>query len=120
MRSQDVGAAEFSTFRGNPLAALDRLPQPIRRAIHEGVCAWDPRVERWQLNKLLKAGTPPEQAIAQIVEQLRAADAGEVWTFAHHWPARFGRLTPHVRAEATIVRYDEVARVRAAREARDA
>lgn len=111
-RSNDVGAAAFSTFRGDPMACLDRLPAPIRRAIHEGVLDWDPRVERWALNKLLKAGVPMDQAVASIVQRLRDADAREVLDFAHRWPSRFGRYTPHWNAGATILRYDEASRVR--------
>jgi hypothetical protein len=86
---------------------MDRLPPPIRAALHEGVVDWDPLVLRWQLNKLLAAGVTEGKAVETVVAWVRDWDRQEVKLFAHHWPARFGRYTPHVNAGATILRYGD-------------
>ena len=113
----NVGAAPASKFRGDPLAAMDRLPATLRRALHEAVVEWDPRWVRWELNRQVKAGIPPDVAAAVIAAALRRDDEWEVLHFARCWPARFGAGTPHAQARATILRYDEAARVRAAADA---
>lgn len=112
MARNSISSSPLSTFRGDPMAAFDRLPLPIRRALHEAIVAWDPRECRWLLNKAIKAGVPQEQAVWDQVADIQSDDEREVRQFAYHWPARFGRLTPHVRADATILRYDEVSIVR--------
>ncbi len=103
-----------SHFRGNPLAAFDRLPPALRRALHESTIDWCPLQERWMLNKRLKAGVGTETAIAEALEVLRRDEQAEMALFAGHWPARRGRY-PHVGASATVLRYNERARVSAAR-----
>lgn len=80
---------------------------PLRRALHEGIIKWSALETRWMLNKRTKGGMQIDDAVAAEVANIRAADVREINQFAHHWPARFGRLTPHVRAQATIMRYDE-------------
>lgn len=101
-----VSAAQNSRLRGNVLSAMDRLPAPIRRALHEAVNDWDPREIRWFFNKRIKAGWPEAIAVAAEIASIAHADATEIARFAHRWPARFGEY-PHLAADATILRYDE-------------
>lgn len=97
--------APQSTFRGDPLAALDRLPTALRRALHEAVICWDPREVAWDLKQLCRAGLSEAKAVAIVVARLRQADEDEVMAFAgRHW-RQYGTATPHVRAKATILRY---------------
>lgn len=105
MISNGIAASPLSRFRGDPMACFDRLPAPIRAALHEAVVKWDPRVVRWDLNKRLRSGMSEDDAVAASVRDLRDADADEVKLFAHLWPARFGRYSPHWNAGATIQRY---------------
>lgn len=104
-RKNNVSAAELSGFRGNVWSAFDRLPQPIRRALHEAIGPWDPREVRWSLNKRLKAGQEESAAVAVEIELIRLNDEAEVNAFQHRWPSRFGKY-PHVAAGATILRYE--------------
>lgn len=105
MIGNNVGAAPTSRFRGDPYACFDRLPAPIRAALHEAVVAWSPNDVRWELNDLLRDGMSEAEAVAACVHAIRDADEGEVKTFAHLWLARFGRHSPHWNAQATIQRY---------------
>ena len=122
--SNDIGASPTSLFWGNHLACLDRLPPAVRRGLHEGVVSWDPLFVRWQINKRVKAGMSLEEATAWAVAALRRWDDAEV--------AQFGRggspdalpllrgcanpnASPHLAAGASIMRYDEAARVRRAK-----
>ena len=99
-------AAPLSDFRGSAMAAFDRLPPELRRALHEAVIKWDPRETRRDLNRRLKYGETYAAAIAAEVAEIRSADEREVRAFAFHWPSRFGRY-PHIAAAATILRYHE-------------
>jgi len=108
------GTAPQSRFRGDPLAALDRLPPLIRRALHEALLPWSPLEERWHLNKMMKAGLSEAEAVERLVQHIRDADAREAAAMRHAWPARFGRC-PAIAADATIMRYDEADRVRQGR-----
>lgn len=108
------GVAPESRFRGDPMAALDRLPPALRRAIHEGLLPWDPCAERWKLNRLLKRGVPQADAVDDLVRGIRLADQTEAAAMRCAWPSRFG-VCPAIAANATILRYDEAERVRARR-----
>lgn len=105
MTSNGISAARRSTFRGNELAAMDRLPTPIRRALWESVVDWDPCVVRWHLNQDLKAGLALDEAVAVQIVAIYDDEAEEINRFAHHWPSRFGKY-PHVAAEVSIQRYE--------------
>lgn len=96
--------APISRFRGNQLAALDKLPPLLRRALWEGVIDWDARETRWQLNQMLKMGVPLATAVKDLAKAIRGSDQFEVTNFAAHWPSRFGRY-PHMAAKATLQRY---------------
>jgi hypothetical protein len=108
------GTALPSNFRGNPMSAHDRLPQPLRRALQDALLDWCPLVERWRMNKLIKAGVPEAEAAERLAQGIREADARQMEAMRYAWPARFGRC-PAIAAEATMLRYDEVDRVRARR-----
>lgn len=105
MIGNNVGASPTSRFRGDPYACFDRLPAPIRAALHEAVVAWSPNDVLWKMNKLLREGMSEAEAVAACVRDIRDADAEEVRMFAHCWPARFGRFSPHWNARVTIQRY---------------
>ena len=107
-----VAAARNSRFRGNEMAALDRLPPALRYFLHDSVVAWDARWVLWELNKMRQR----DDAVAALLQRLRDSQAVELASFRHHWPARFG-VYPAFAARASVVHYDEADRVRAARQA---
>jgi hypothetical protein len=116
MQKNHRSAAPPTTFRGDPLAAFDRLPARLRQALHEAVIQWDPREVRWTLNQRLRAGVSEHDAIAAEIWDIRLHEENEVRAFSYHWPSRFGRY-PHTAAGATILRYDERDRRRSQRSA---
>lgn len=85
--------------RRRALAVMDRLPQPLRRALHEALYDWDPRWVRAELDKRMRAARRPDDAVASAVRMIIAGDETELWSFATTWPA-------HVRAGATLQRYE--------------
>jgi hypothetical protein len=105
-------ASERSRLRfGDPLDALDKLPTPLRRALHEAITTWDPRETLIDLKARLKAGEPEVEAIAAEVAAIREADRTDIRSFRYHWPSRFG-VYPAAGARSTILRYDEAERLR--------
>lgn len=83
--------------RRRALHTFDRLPPPIRRALHEALMDWDPRWIKAELSKRTQA-RQPEAAIAATLRMIAAGDETELWSFAERHPA-------HVRANATLQRY---------------
>lgn len=85
--------------RRRALAIMDRLPQPLRHALHEALFDWDPRWARAELDKRLRAARRPDDAVASALRMITAGDETELWSFAQHWPV-------HVRAGASLQRYE--------------
>jgi TRAP-type C4-dicarboxylate transport system substrate-binding protein len=100
--NNSVAASRISHFRGNEMAAYDRLPPPIRRALQQAVIEWDARWIRWLFNKSKKV-YPQQISIEKMVILIQESDDNEIELFKNHWPARFGKY-PHVAAQATILR----------------
>lgn len=106
-RYNNIAASDNSKFRGDPWAALDRLPQPLRWAIHEGIVVWDPREDRWWLDKLMQDGMPEDKAVARLLTWHRESNEYEIEKFGMALPSVFGGASPHMFAEATIQPYGE-------------
>ena len=77
---------------------------------------WCPLYLRKALDEIIGSGWPAQAAAKALANALRRASQTEVDSFARKWPSRFGPY-PHLAARATILRYDEAERVRAARRA---
>jgi hypothetical protein len=107
IRRNDRGAAPRSRLRGNDMDAFDNLPAPIVHAMWETVVDWCPLAIALNLKRARKSGSEEADAITDQLGILAEADAWEIQQFCYHWPSRFGRGTPHVQANATIMRYDE-------------
>ncbi len=97
-------AAPRSRFRGDEMAAFDRLPAALRHALWEAVIRWDAREIRWSLNKRLEAGADLQAATLDELGELHREEREELVRWAYHWPSRFGKY-PHHAAEASVQKY---------------
>lgn len=102
-----VGFSRASRFRGNEWQAFDNLPQPLRWALHEAVVDWCSLQTRWALNRLVKMGAPPDEAIAAMVKVGLDDDRREIIEFGRALPRVFGGASPHMRANATVQPYGD-------------
>ena len=96
-------AARESRPKRDTYACFDRLPAPLRRALHESVLDWHPFDCRFWFNTYRRTGTPECEAINRTIAMLRSSDEQEVREFSEQWPEQFGTY-PHVAAGATIMR----------------
>lgn len=100
----DVSAAGFAKWRGDPMDAFDNLPQQLRQALAEAIVQWDPFHEAGRFKRLERL-VGYERAIIIQVTELRVADAEEIAEFSRAREKAHGRPTPHVAAGVTIQRY---------------
>lgn len=115
MTQNATGAATKSGFRGNRLAALDKLPKALRRAHHQAVLPWDPLETLAEYRALKWRGYTAAQAQARIIADIERADAAEQRQFAATvWPKWAGAY-PASAAMATPMIYEERALRRASR-----
>jgi hypothetical protein len=92
-------------LHGDDWAALEALPQAVRRRLHEH--AYDP----WTVNALAlwkafrRKHASSERAERSLLRYLDACEALECRAFADAYRRAHGATLPHVAAGATVQRY---------------
>ena len=99
----NVGAGRGCRTKRDTYACFDKLPAPLRRALHDAVLDWVPFNVRYWLNHHRAMGRSEPVAIRRVLALIRSWDQQEVHGFGEHWPPRFGTY-PHLAANATIMR----------------
>ena len=84
-------------------AALDHMPPPIRRALHEGVASWDSAQCLGLYKQEMARGVSNWHAANFVCRVIRRGDQTNVDDFSIK---HFGGQSPHTAAKATIQRYE--------------
>ena len=102
MSSNARGVTETYIPRERHMALVDALPPMTRLAIKKSARNWDAREAHRYIDLWTLQGMPLEHADAQFAAAIEAADQREVY----EWAAKVG-YSAHVKARATLMRYDE-------------
>lgn len=88
-------------------AVYDAMPPPLRRALQEANCNFNPIKVALYVVKLIDQGSTQHDAIAGGINFVRQADHDESRQFSYRHQFKYGHRTPHDEAGATFLRYDE-------------
>ena len=105
-RHNVVGTGAMSDLSGDIYLAMDTLPRPIRRVLHQATVTFDPRRAKQMLRNSARAGINLDDAIQAVIDAIRAAEAAELQAFASSVAGDASRY-PHVAAKVTILRDQE-------------
>lgn len=102
--TNDVGATAESRHRGNHWQAFDQLPAPLRRSLQEAAVELCPMFILSVLRRQVKRGVPASMSVRALVQSVQFSERQEIEQFSQEVFGDAG--SSHVRAEATIQRYD--------------